>query len=79
MLKINAVLIAAAVLNLGVGAAFAGEDFPERYVASAETPMTVVADAHDAGSRWLLGATSRETVDVCAAFMGAGTTPGGQQ
>jgi hypothetical protein len=79
MWKINAVLIAAAVLNLGVGSAFAGEDFPERYQASIEAPAAVVADSHNTGSTWLLGVTARESVDVYAMFNGPGTMQGGQQ
>ncbi len=69
-------MIAAALLSLGVTSAFAGEDFPDRFAA----PVNQSALAQQAtGHNQLFPSSSRQTVSVYDRFVTPGSQQGGQQ
>lgn len=69
-------MIAAALLTMGASAAFAGEDFPDRYAAPV-SHASVVQPASGQGR--LFSATARQTTSVYSAFVTPGSQQGGQQ
>ncbi len=73
---IKNMMIAAALLTMGVSSAFAGEDFPDRYAA----PVSHASVAQQANSQSrVFSASTRQTTSVYALFAVPGGTQGGNQ